>query len=507
MKGKSLGSQTARGVAMLSGATIAGKAVSTLGQIVLALLLLPEEFGLIALAFTVMAFTRAFEQLGLREMLIREQSKLDRWSNSAMWLAAFLGVCGGAVAVCIAPLAGLAFGEPDLFYLILVLAPASPLVSMSQICEAKLERDLRYGQVTVIQFGGLLIQTIIAIACATAGLGALSIVIPKPIIALLRLIYSWRLVQPRVRARPQLHRWRLLLKRGWPITASALLTAGTENADYLILGLIAPTAAVGFYYFAFMQSTQIVWMFCLSLCRVLVPSLSTLKDDPAKQVNAYLRGVGLVGLAIAPLCVMQAALAGPLLRLLFGDKWLESIPLLQLLSLSVLSSVITWPIVSLIMAQGRYGLRLVITGIGLAVFTITITAGALIGDHFGEPTLGAAIAVLCHRMWYGPAQTWYVVRRSGVGISAVARLYLRAILNAAITIGPIWLVSENVLPMLAVEGQWLDAMRTAFVLLAGPITFAVFLRLTQRAAYTELVRRGLGILPTRASRRLPRWLS
>ena len=305
---------------MMVGATLAGKLVSGLGQIVLALLLLPEECGLGALAFPVMAFSRAMEQLGLREILIREQDRFDRWVNSAMWVAGAVGILGMLVTAAFAPIAPRIFDtDPTLTLLILVLAPASPLLSMAQICEAKLERDMRYARVTSIQMSVVTSQMLLAILFAALGFGALSFVLPRPITGLARLIYTWRLVRPRVKRSPQFHRWPKLMRAGLPVMGTAILMASMENADYVILGLITTSAGVGFYYFAFMQSTQLMQVFSQNLMRVFVPSLSTLKDDPQKQTRTYLRGIKLLGLGVVPLCVIQAACAAPLLRRLFGE--------------------------------------------------------------------------------------------------------------------------------------------------------------------------------------------
>lgn len=502
-----LAKATARGVALIAGATVAGKVVSGLGQLVLAAILLPEQFGLVALAFTVMSFSRAVEQLGLREILIREQDRFDRWVNSAMWLAGAIGVLGMLLTAAFSPVAALIFDEPAVIPLILILAPASPLLSLAQINEARLERDMRYKDVTTIQFGVFTTQMMLAIALALLGFGAFSFVIPRPVVSLGRLLYSWRLVRPPITARPQLHRWPTLLRNGLPVMGSAILAAGLENADYVVLGLIAPSAAVGFYYFAFMQSTQVMQVFTTSLMRVLVPSLSTLKDDPVRQARAYLRGVKLVGIAVAPLCVMQAALAGPALRLIFADKWVPAIELLQLLSLSAIFTAISWPIISLLMAQGRYTLRFLISGVGVVLFTGSVATGALIGDHQGGgATIGAAVAVLTYRSLYGPIQTWYVLKKNHVRFTEVLAVYSSALVNALVPVGAIWWISADALPALIDQQPWLDLVRCAVVAIGGPGAFALWLRLTQPGQWSELVERVLSALPDRLARYFPLFL-
>ncbi|MDX9911678.1 MAG: lipopolysaccharide biosynthesis protein [Phycisphaerales bacterium] len=507
---QNLGQKTARGMAMLTAQTLLGKVISSLGQLVLAWILVPEAFGLVALAYTVMSFSRIIEQIGLREILIRAQDRFERWENSAMWLAGLLGLGVGVVTLATAPLAATLFEAPGITGLIWVLAAATPFWSLSQICEAKLERDLRFARVTTIQFGAQTGQVVLSVVFALIGFGAYSFVAPRLVVGIVKLVYVWRMVRPRVRKSPQLHRWGALVRQGLPITGAVLFQTITANADYFVLGLIATKAVVGFYFFAFNQSTQIVQIFASNLMRVMVPSLSTLKDDPKRQVDAFLRGTRLLACAAAPLCVMQAACAGPTLRLLYGERWVEAIPLLQILSSAAVFGFISWPTISLLMAQGRYTTRMVLTGCAAGVFTLVVTIGALVGREFEAPALGAAIAVACYRVVMSPMQAYVACRSAGVRWATILHVFFMAALGAGLTIGPAWWLGTT-LPGLVLHdagghGIVHELMHVAIVLTLGPSLYVAWLRLSQRELWRELVSRGLGVLPGGVARRVPAWV-
>ena len=97
-----LAQKTVSGFFWLTAQTLGSKLVNTVGQVILARLLLPESWGLVGEAYTITAFAGLIQQAGLREILIQRQSHFRRWANPAFWMSLTLGCMGALIMVMLA---------------------------------------------------------------------------------------------------------------------------------------------------------------------------------------------------------------------------------------------------------------------------------------------------------------------------------------------------------------------------------------------------------------------
>ena len=99
---------------------------------------------------------------------------------------------------------------------------------------------------------------------------------------------------------------------------------------------------VGAYFFAFRLAIQPVQLLAGNLSNVLFPILAQLRGDPARQGEAALKASRVLSYVVMPYCFLQAAVAKPLLTLVFADKWLAAIPLMQILSIGLAFDAVSW---------------------------------------------------------------------------------------------------------------------------------------------------------------------
>ncbi|HVF10908.1 MAG TPA: oligosaccharide flippase family protein, partial [Abditibacteriaceae bacterium] len=109
-----LGRKTARGFAWLVAQTLGTRMASAVEQIILAWLLLPQDFGLVALAYTVTQFIDIVQQAGLRDVLIQRQAHFNYWANPAFWMSAVMGLAASLLMAAAAPLAASLYKAPQL---------------------------------------------------------------------------------------------------------------------------------------------------------------------------------------------------------------------------------------------------------------------------------------------------------------------------------------------------------------------------------------------------------
>lgn len=495
----------------MSAQSLVTKVVTTLGQLALAALLMPEAFGLIAMAYAVRAYASVIQEAGIREFLIREQSRMGRWTNAGMWLVALLGFGAAALMAIAAWPAAMLFEEPRITGLVLVLAIGQPALALAIVPQAALERDLSFKWVALTEAVTATAQMLLMIVLAWAGLDAYSFAIAVTVTAWLRLWMFWHKARPEVRLTPQTHRWPRFFRAGLPTTGAAVLERTMQQSDYIVLGLIAKDpAVVGQYFFAFNQSTMVAQLFVQSLIRILVSSLSALKDDLVRQAEAFMQAVRVLALIAAPLGVLQATLARPMLTLLFGDRWASAIPLLELLSIVAGMNAASWPAIGLLMAQGRYMTRLWFRLYGAIAFVIVAIVSAWLGYRsLGEAegsAVGMAIGVGLFRLVNGPLAVWIGVKVGGVRLVSVLDVLYRPLVGACLTLIPAAMLTRYGIEVAGIE-PWLSHVVHLVVSPAiGVLLFWVWCKLMHKRGLKLVRVQFERVLPGKLMRLIPSWV-
>ncbi len=287
--GPTLEKRVVRGFAWMMAQSLGAKSVYMAGQIALAWLLLPRDFGLLGLSLTFTSFATILQQAGLRETLIQRQRRFERWAGSAFWMSLALGGMAALALLAAAPFAARIYRDPQISGMISILALASLLSAFSVVPSARLERDLRFGTLAVVALADTLLTMSLAVACAWMKLGAYSFVLPQPIAAAVRAGVLWRLGGPLRPGRPRLRRWRLVWRDSRRVLGANLLYMMIGQGDYMVLGLFFSAHTVGLYFFAFYLSIQSVVLFTSQLSNILFPILSRLQGEPRRQTQAFLR--------------------------------------------------------------------------------------------------------------------------------------------------------------------------------------------------------------------------
>jgi PST family polysaccharide transporter len=376
-----LAQKTVSGFFWLTAQTVGSKVVNMAGQVVLAWILTPTDWGLVGLAYTVTAFASLIQQAGLREILIHRHEHFNRWANPAFWMSLALGCLGAAVMVAAAPVAAWMYEEPQLVGLVLVLAATAPFSGLDIVPDAKLTSEMRFRYLAVVKWVNAVGTMGLSILFATLDFGPYSFVLPVPIITAVRLVLLWSATRPPVRLKPQWRRWKYLVNDSFMLLLAGFFIMLTWQGDYIVLGILHDAKTVGIYFFAFNLSIQTMQVFTSNLTGVLFPALSRLQQDPQHQTRAFLKATRLLAVIGLPFCLLQAALAGPGVAMLFNSWWYPAIRVLQLLSIGMAIRIVASPGGSLIQAQGRFGVYTLTNGVNAAFFISLVALGAWLGNH------------------------------------------------------------------------------------------------------------------------------
>jgi PST family polysaccharide transporter len=371
----SIGARTVRGMYWAYGSFVAGRALTLVATAILARLLDPRDFGLVALALVFTALLETVADLGVGQALVvaPEDEVADR-AETVFVASVALGAALWGIVAALGPLAALFFDEPELSWLFGLLGLNFLLRGLGSTHYALAEKRLDFRARTLAELADVVVRGVVAIALAIAGLGAASIVIgylagTVALSATLWAVVPWR---PRLRGR----RSHLpgLVRLGAAYSGVDVLAAVSANVDYLFVGRVLGPAALGLYSIAFRLPDLLVMNLSLVAGRVLFPAFAAVAREAL--AGAYLLAFRYTMLCAIPLAAGLAALAEPVILALFGERWEGSVDALRVLAVYSLFLTVNIPAGTVYKATGRpqvlllLGLpRLVLLVIGLALLT------------------------------------------------------------------------------------------------------------------------------------------
>ena len=423
---RGLARATLGGVGWLLAQNLGARFVGFGSQIVLARILAPSDFASLALAGTVTAVVGILANFGVDDVLMQRQRTLHVWTRPAFIISLALGIAGMLIVVAATPLAARIYRAPILYTILPIMALSMPLGALSTVPNAKLRADLRYRFLATYGTIDMVVGQVSTICLALAGFGVLSFVLPGPVLAAARSAILWALAKPHL-SRMRRRQLVMMSTNSAVVFGTKIITTLVAQGDYFTLGLLAAKPIVGAYFFAFRLAVQPVQMLAGNLSSVMFPALAQLRNDPARQLEAALNASRVLAFAVMPYCFLQAAVAPPLLTLVFGAKWHAAIPLVQILSIGLAFDAVSWIAGALLNARGEFRRSLVYSCVFSPIFFVLVAIGALLYS-----AVGVATAVSAFYTVLAPVYSSFVFGRAGVSLRKVADIYLASTAFAAL---------------------------------------------------------------------------
>ena len=365
-----------------SGADGLVRAISNLAiTIVLARLITPGEFGVMAMVLVFTAVASVLANFGLSSALIQKQdATLEDESTALFFGLAMAGLAALVLSLC-APWIAEFYRQPLLEDVVPVLSLGLVFASMGSVQSALLRKALDFRPLMWIGMASMLGSGLLAIGLAWAGYGVWALVWQSVASSALGTLLLWSASRWRPVFVLRMHSLRSLLSFGGYMAATSMINAVYVHLYAMAIGRSYGAADAGFY--ARAHSTQQFPAAFLSnvLNRVAFPAFSEVSGNPERLRRGLANAMRTVMLVNVPVCLGMALVAEPLVQLVFGDAWLPSVPLLQVLSLAG----VLWPLqllnVNALMAQGhaRRMLKIEIAkkSLGASVLALTIHWGLL----------------------------------------------------------------------------------------------------------------------------------
>ncbi|ANU10178.1 lipopolysaccharide biosynthesis protein [Planococcus antarcticus DSM 14505] len=330
----SLKKKTISGLLWSFGDMMGNQGVQFIIQIILARLLTPTEFGLIGMILVFVALSNSLVDSGFTQALIRDQ-KANQTDYSTVFyfnLAVSLFIYG--VLFLSAPLISNFFDQAQLISIIRVLSLGVIINAFSIIPRAMFTKEVNFKVQAKVNMTASILSGAIAVVMAVMGFGVWSLVVRMlalNLIQALLLVFSRKWLPTLVFSIASFKR---LFGFGWKLLVSGLIDTAYNNIYYLIIGKQYSVKSLGYYTNAAKFSDVATQTLTATIQRVTYPVLSGIQDQEERLKQSFKKVIKLSGFLIFPVMIGIAAVAEPLIYLIFGEKWMTMVPYFQLLCIA-----------------------------------------------------------------------------------------------------------------------------------------------------------------------------
>ncbi len=388
------------------------KCLTVATTLVLARLLVPEDFGLAALAWMAMVLFTLFRDLGVGGVLIMDQELDERAKGTIFTLVLMTGVVATTLAAAVSPVAADVFDEPRLTLVLVVLSSTMLISSPGWFYEALMQRELEFRK----RFWAMTLQSLVylpvAVTLAAVGAGVWSLIVGQ-IAGTIVYSVAFVILAP-YRVRPAFGtasaRRTLRLGRGFIFQGGLDFLRG--NADTIAISRVLGTAPLGLYSLAYNLSNVPSRGIADPLARVTFPAFARMRARGEDIAPSFLSGLQLVALVTCPLGAVLSGVADPFVRAVLGEKWVPMIGALAVLGVWAAARSIEVTMSWLLNSVGRADLLAGISGVVLLVAAPMFFVAAELGgiEAVAWVAVGDMVASLL-------AIAWYLQRREAIALA------------------------------------------------------------------------------------------
>jgi O-antigen/teichoic acid export membrane protein len=400
---KDLKEKTIRGGA----ARLIGQALKSLLRlgtiIVLARLLDPSDFGIVAMVTVITGIFEIFATGGLSAAAVQKPEISDAEISTLFWFNIALGVLLGLLCIAAAPILSAFYHEPKTALVMVAIAPAFVINATGVQHVALLQRHLRYVTLAGIEVGSEIVTGVVAISMALAGFGYWAVVasvITGPLVLTIGawIASGWLPGLPR-----NVRQVYPMLRFGGTVTFNALVVYAAYNLDKVLLGRYFGPAALGVYGKAYELINLPMRIINTSIGVVAFSSLARLQAEPARLKRYFLKGYSLVVSITLPATIACAVFADDIILVTLGPNWTAAAIIFRLLAPTILVFSIINPTGWLLQSIGMQDRSLKIA----LVLSPLVICSYLIGLPYGPSGVALAFSTMMV-LWLVPHMYWTV---------------------------------------------------------------------------------------------------
>lgn len=375
--------------------------VQIICTVIIARILTPSDFGLVAIATAITGFFFIFRNLGLSDATVQRKTITHEQVNTLFWINVAASIVFTLILMAFAPIISWFFKDSRLTSIVIISSFSFVAAGFSTQHQALLKRDLRFMAIAVNDFVSIIISFSVSLIMAIKGFGYWALVV-RPLVLSFSLCVGFWILCPWIPTRPSWARGiKPMLKFGINIVAYYIVDYFSKNLDKTLIGWKYGTTQLGYYSKAFQLFWAPVNQLTVPLSGVAVSTLSKLQNDRARYHAYYLKAIQFIAFCGFPLSIFLTVSSGDLIRVLLGEQWTAAAGIFSILGVSAGIQLIVSTRAWLFISLGRTD-RWFYTGI---VSAVVMAVFIVIGLQFG--TTGVAIAYsafvylsLVPSLWY-----------------------------------------------------------------------------------------------------------
>ncbi|MCM3763931.1 lipopolysaccharide biosynthesis protein [Neobacillus niacini] len=372
--------------------------ITFLIQILLARILAPSDFGLAAMITVFVTLSTIFVSGGLSSALIQKKDADELDFSTIFWLN--IGVSGILYLILFvtAPMISQFLGYPQLTLMLRVLSLKLLISAVNSIQTAYISKNMMFRFYFYSTLSGKIASGIVGITIAVLGGGAWALIGQALSLQFLETVVLWSKAKWRPRKKFSLERARNLYSFAWKIMLMTFIEAIRDQLRNLLIGKKYSSEALAYYDKGFLFPTNIVTNISSSLTAVMFPVLSNAQDNKDKALALCRRWLSVFTYSVLPVLVGLIMTANQLVSVILTEKWLPSVPYLQLACIAYIAWIIEVPIRETLKSLGHAGailnmqviktivalivlfmvmnygvMAIAISGVGLGLFNVTVS--------------------------------------------------------------------------------------------------------------------------------------
>jgi PST family polysaccharide transporter len=467
----SLRQKAVQGIAWSFIQSYGNQAISLLVFLLLARLLGPEAFGLIALANIFIHFTQIFLDQGLSEAIIQRKDLEPEHLDSAFWSNIGSGALLMSIGMIGAPIMAQVFEEPQLIPVIRALSLTLLIGGLNGVQQAILRRSLAFRIIAIRSLIAALSGAAVAIVMALHGMGVWSLIGLTLTDRVVGAIILWRVNDWRPGFRFSLKHFKDLFRFGVNVVGIVILVFISRRVDDFLIGYFLGPVTLGYYSIAYRVLTIMTQTLCDQPQKVAMPTFSKLQEDLDKFQGAFYKTSQMLSLVTFPLFCGIVVLAPEIVRGVFGRQWEPSIPVLQCLMVAGCLQSLFYFCSPALMAKGKPFWSLTLFFLN----TVFSVIGFLSVVHWGIVAVSISLVGVAIAMC--PVYLWVLHKQLHIKIIPFLGKYVPALSASLAMVGMItvakYLFGDALIPLaaLAVYGVIGALTYIAATFLVAPILF------------------------------------
>lgn len=342
-----------RGLGWVAFSKYANRILGFITTLILAKLLSPEDFGLVALAVMVIDILKIFKDMGFGQALIYRKDRIEEASNAVFYMTIALNSALFLLVVLLSPFTADFFGDSRVTAVLVVMSTSLIWMALGVVPNALIRKEIDFHKLVVPEIVPVIVGSVIGIAMAFQGYGVWSLVARALLVEVLGVILVWRIAPFRPTFSFDKEVAKDLIHYGKFIVGTSIFAVALYNVDKFYISKIEGLASLGVYTLALAIASLPVGELGLLVCRVMFPVFTRMNDDIQALQSAFTRTFRFVSAATFPMAIGIATFGPSFTELFFDEKWAAMKVPLQILAVASLLRALSMIIHELIRAMGN----------------------------------------------------------------------------------------------------------------------------------------------------------